>query len=83
MVQRTDDLLKEPSPFVLLRNLETTHVAYEVNAYADKPNKLTGIYSNLMQNILDRFGGTGVEIPSLQHLAIRKSPPTVKRRRRR
>lgn len=49
-------------------------VAYEINAYTDRPNQLVTIYSNLMENILDRFDRAGVEILSPQHVALRDSP---------
>ena len=71
-------LLPEPQPFVLIRNLDNNFVAYEINAYTDKPNELTTIYSKLMQEILDTFRDAGVEILSPQHVAIRDSTPTVK-----
>lgn len=78
----TPGLLPEPSSFVLIRNLDNNYVAYEINAYTDKPNELTTIYSELMQNILDRFTSAGVEILSPQHIAVRKSTLTVRRVRK-
>ena len=80
--QRSEGLLAEPKPFLLVRDLDNNYVAYEINAYTDKPNRLVAIYSNLMENILDRFDKAGVEILSPQHVALRNSTPTVKRRRR-
>lgn len=76
----TQGLLPEPKPFVLVRELANNYVAYEINAYTGKPNQLVTIHSSLMQNILDRFEEAGVEILSPQHLAVRKSNPTVGRK---
>jgi small-conductance mechanosensitive channel len=70
---RTDNVLTEPKPFVLIRNLDNNYVAYEINAYTSKPNQLVKTYSDLMKNIIDQFDRSGVEILSPQHVAIRKS----------
>jgi small-conductance mechanosensitive channel len=78
----TSPLLTDPKPFVLVRDLNNNYVTYEINAYTDQPNQLVTTYSNLMKNILDRFSGAGVEILSPQHIAIRKSKATARRRRR-
>jgi small-conductance mechanosensitive channel len=75
-----DDLLPDPKPFVLIRDLNNNYVSYEINAYTDAPNRLTTTYSNLMKNILDSFGRAGVEILSPQHIAIRRSERTARRR---
>ncbi|MGA2240163.1 MAG: mechanosensitive ion channel family protein [Candidatus Bathyarchaeia archaeon] len=80
--QRSEGLLAEPKPFLLVRDLDNNYVAYEINAYTDKPNRLVAIYSNLMENILDRFDQAGVEILSPQYVALRRSTPTLKRGRR-
>jgi small-conductance mechanosensitive channel len=76
-----DNLLTEPKPFVLVRNLDNNYVAYEINAYTDKPNQLINTYSQLMKSTLDLFGKAGIEILSPQHIALRKSNPTVSRKR--
>src|SRR5690606_41199939 len=55
---------KEPKPFVLQTSLEDFYVAYQINAYTKHPNKQAGIYSNLHQNIQDKFNQAGVEILS-------------------
>lgn len=79
----SEGLLAEPEPFALVRDLDNNYVAYEINAYTDRPNRLVAIYSNLMENILDRFDEAGVEILSPRHVALRDSTPTVKHRQRR
>ena len=74
-------LLAVPEPFVLIRNLDNNFVAYEINAYTDKPNELITTYSKLMRKILDTFREAGVEILSPQYVAIRDSGSKVKRGR--
>jgi small-conductance mechanosensitive channel len=78
--ERTDGLLREPKPFVFVRDLNNNYVSYEINAYTDRPNRLIAIYSDLMKHALDTFERAGVEILSPQHIALRKSQPTVHRR---
>lgn len=65
-------LLPDPKPYVLVRNLDNNYVAYEINAYTDRPNELIQTYSNLMKNILDHFGRAGVQVLSPQHITIHK-----------
>ena len=81
--QRSEGLLREAKPFVLVRSLDNNYIVYEINAYTDKPNQLVMIYSGLMENILDCFDKAGVEILSPQHVALRDSAPAVKGRRKR
>ncbi len=65
----------------MIRDLKNNYVAYEINAYTDKPNQLTTIYSALMTNVLEQFTEAHVEILSPRHIAVRKSVPTAKRKR--
>ncbi len=68
----TTHILKSPQPFVLKTNLDDSYINYELNAYTDKPAYMADIYSELHQNILDKFNQTGVEIMSPSYLAIRE-----------
>jgi small-conductance mechanosensitive channel len=70
---RTDNILGEPKPYVLIRNLENNYITYEINAYTSNPNQLVKTYSDLMKTIIDQFDRAGVEILSPQYVAIRKS----------
>ncbi len=81
--RRSEGLLPDPKPYVLVRNLDNNYVAYEINAYTAKPNQLVTISSALMENILDCFDRAGVEILSPQHVAFRESSSTLRRRRQR
>ena len=64
----------ENKPFVLLRNLGNFTITYEINAYTNKPNMLIKIKSDLIDNILNGFKKSGLEILSPSHFVIRRDP---------
>lgn len=68
---KTPFTLKDPTPFVLHKNLNDYYVNYEINLYTKKPEKMAEIYSELHKNILDEFNKAGVEILSPQYIATR------------
>ena len=47
------------------------YVTYEINAYTDQPNLMATIYTELHQNIQDKFNEAGVEIMSPHYAQIR------------
>jgi len=59
---RTPGLLKDPLPFVLQRELGTSAVDYEVNAYSSDPQAMFRTLSALHRNVLDIFNEYGVTI---------------------
>lgn len=67
----TDNVLKEPRPFVFQTSLNDFHVSYEINAFTDQPNLMASTYSSLHQNIQDRFNQAGVEIMSPSYASLR------------
>jgi small-conductance mechanosensitive channel len=67
----TEGLLEEPKPFVLQTRLDDFYVHYELNAYTENPNAMARIYSDLHQNIQDKFNEGGVEIMSPHYAALR------------
>lgn len=67
----TKNILTQPEPFVLKTSLDDFYITYELNAYTNKPNLMAGTYSELHQNILDRFNQAGVEIMSPSYFAVR------------
>lgn len=69
--EATDDILKEPKPFVLQTGLNDFYVAYQINAYTRSPEKLQEIYSILHSNIQDKFNEAGMEIMSPHYRAVR------------
>ena len=67
----TKMILKDPEPFVLQISLDDFYVSYQLNAYTQKPDKQALIYSNLHQNIQDKFNKAGIEIMSPHYRANR------------
>jgi small-conductance mechanosensitive channel len=67
----TEHILHSPAPFVLQTALNDFYVSYELNAYTDVPTKMQTIYSDLHQNIQDRFNEAGVEICSPHFSSLR------------
>jgi small-conductance mechanosensitive channel len=67
----TDGILAEPRPFVLQTDLNDFNVTYQVNAYTSQSHKMAIMYSNLHQNIQDKFNEAGMEIMSPHYSAIR------------
>jgi small-conductance mechanosensitive channel len=68
----TENVLDDPEPFVLQRALHDFYVEYEINAYTDDPRAMTKTYSDLHQNIQDKFNEAGVEILSPHYRAHRR-----------
>jgi small-conductance mechanosensitive channel len=67
----TERILKEPKPFVFQTSLDDFYVSYELNAFTAQPSYMARIYSDLHQNIQDKFNEAGVEIMSPHYGAIR------------
>ena len=67
----TQYILKDPAPFVLQTALNDFYVSYELNAYTVRPDKMQELYSELHQNIQDKFNESGVEINSPHYTALR------------
>lgn len=67
----TSGLMKEPNPFVLQTSLDDFYVSYELNVLTENPNVMARTYSELHQNIQDRFNEAGVEIMSPHYGAQR------------
>ncbi|MEP6613091.1 MAG: mechanosensitive ion channel family protein [Mucilaginibacter sp.] len=67
----TEGILAEPKPFVLQTDLNDFNVTYQINAYTAQSHKMAVIYSNLHQNIQDKFNEAGVEIMSPHYTALR------------
>lgn len=74
---RTRGLLKAPPPYVLQKELGDFAVTYELNGYTDQPKKTLQTYSELHQNILDRFNEYGVQIMSPTYEGDPREPKIV------
>lgn len=73
----TGNILKDPEPFVLQTSLNDFYVSYELNAYTDKPSAMAVTYSELHQNIQDKFNQAGVEIMSPHYTSLRDGNSTT------
>jgi small-conductance mechanosensitive channel len=67
----TPHVLENPAPFVLQNGLDDFYVSYELNAYTNAPREMLNIYSDLHQNIQDKFNQAGVEICSPHFSSLR------------
>ena len=73
----TRDILPTPPPFVLQTALNDFYVSYELNAYTDAPEYIPRLYSDLHQNIQDKFNAGGVEIMSPHYTQLRDGNQTT------
>lgn len=67
----TPGVIDDPRPFVLETSLSDWYLVYQINAYIREADKLAQIYSDLHQNIQDRFNEAGIEIMSPHYMAMR------------
>lgn len=67
----TPGVVDDPRPFILSTSLSDWYPVYQVNAYIKDADKLAQIYSDLHQNIQDRFNEEGIEIMSPHYMAVR------------
>lgn len=67
----TPGVTDDPRPFVLETSLSDWYPVYQVNAYIKEADRLAQIYSDLHQNIQDRFNEAGIEIMSPHYMATR------------
>ncbi len=68
---QTPDILPTPAPFVMQTALNDFNVAYQINCYTKRPDRMYRLYSVLHQNIQDQFNQAGVEIMSPTYTAVR------------
>lgn len=73
----TPGVQPEPQPFVLETSLSDWYPVYQINAYILDADKLAQIYSDLHQNIQDKFNESGVEIMSPHYMAMRDGNETT------
>lgn len=67
----TPGVIDDPRPFVLETSLSDWYLVYQVNAYIKEADRLADIYSDLHQNIQDKFNEAGIEIMSPHYVATR------------
>lgn len=73
----TPGVVDDPRPFVLETSLSDWYPVYQVNAYIKDADRLAQIYSDLHQNIQDKFNEAGVEIMSPHYMATRDGSETT------
>ena len=73
----TPGVVDDPRPFVLETSLSDWYPVYQVNAYIKEADKMPQIYSNLHQNIQDKFNEAGIEIMSPHYMAMRDGNETT------
>jgi small-conductance mechanosensitive channel len=74
---RTENLWREPSPYVLQKLLGDFWITYELNVYCDAPHAMEILYANLHRNILDVFNEYGVQIMTPAYERDPKQPKIV------
>jgi small-conductance mechanosensitive channel len=73
----TPHILQSPPPFVLQTALNDFYVTYELNAFTDHPQTMPAIYSELHQNVQEKFNEGGVEIMSPHYAQLRDGSHTT------
>ena len=73
----TPGVVDDPRPFVLETSLQDYYPVYQVNAYIKDANQSAQVYSDLHQNIQDRFNEEGIEIMSPHYIATRDGSETT------
>lgn len=73
----TRGVVDDPRPFVLETSLSDWYPVYQINAYIREADKMMQIYSDLHQNIQDKFNEAGVEIMSPHYMAMRDGNETT------
>lgn len=73
----TENILELPAPFVLQTSLDDFYVSYQINAYTEKPSVMARTYSELHQNIQEKFNEAGVEIMSPHYSTLRDGNMTT------
>ena len=66
-----ENVQNDPAPYVLQTALDDFYVRYELNCYTNEPQMMAKLYSELHQNIQDRFNEAGVEIMSSHYSSLR------------
>ena len=73
----TPGVVDDPRPFVLETSLSDWYPVYQINAYIKQADKMAQIYSDLHQNIQDKFNEAGIEIMSPHYMAVRDGNETT------
>jgi len=77
----TEEVEKDPPPFVLQTGLDDFYVRYELNFSVSELKRLNAIVSRLHQHIQDEFNAHGVQIMSPHFVNNPEAPAIVPRER--
>ncbi|SEM10911.1 Mechanosensitive ion channel [Syntrophus gentianae] len=75
--ERTAGLLRDPSPFVLQKELGDFAIVYELNVCTDNPSEMMKLYTDLHREILDVFNDYGVQIMTPAYRSDTPEPKIV------
>jgi small-conductance mechanosensitive channel len=67
----TPSVLANPQPFILQTSLDNSYVSYELNVFTRDAQRMAVTYSELHQNIQDKFNEANIEILSPEFSALR------------
>jgi small-conductance mechanosensitive channel len=73
--REVENFMDDPEPYVLQKGLDDFYIEYEINAHTDKPRSIPSTYSELHQNIQDKFNEAGVKILSPHYRVLRQDEP--------
>lgn len=79
--ERTPGLVKDPSPFILQKELGGFAIFYELNVYIDNPWGMIKLHTDLHRQILDIFNEYGVQIMTPAYQLDTPEPKIVPRDR--
>lgn len=74
---RTQGVLRQPAPYVLMKSLGDYAVNYELNVYCDAAIEMYQLYTELHRNILDIFNEYKVQIMTPSYIADPAEPKIV------
>ena len=69
---KTNGVLSEPAPFVLIKNLGNDATEMELNIYSNEPENQSRIFSEINKNLIDLFEANGINITVPKQIFIQK-----------
>ena len=78
---RSEGVLREPPPFVLLRALGDFAVTYELNVYTEDPTTALLQYTSIHKSVLDVFNEHGIQIMTPAYEGDPAEPKVVPKER--
>lgn len=59
---RTDGIIREPAPLVVMKRFHDYAAVYELRAFTDRPNEYLKIQSEMRKNLYDAFQAAGIDL---------------------